>query len=999
MKRTVLICCVVTLLVGAVAFGQTTRGAIKVTIADADGRVLPGTMVSVQSPEALGTRSTVADASGVAIVPGLDPSGEYMVTVSLSGFNTARFENILVKSGSTTSIAAELSVAAVEAEIIVTAESPLVDFSSAMTGEDLTLELMEALPTGRSYQSYLQLVPGVMPTDPSIDAQNPAVRSGLNYADIGGNLGRSRDNFYYIEGIDVTDAYDGYFGANLNVEIIQEQSVTTGGIPAEFVGAPGLVSSVITKSGGNEFHGSVNYFFQNDSLQEDNEHLESSTFSTYDAAFTLGGPFMRDKAWFFASYRLLNRDQDVSSTDTGEYMRTVNSSANQAFAKLSWSPAAPVKLTGTFLSDPTESDGQLLSTVQNTRDRTEETGGDRYILNYSHVLGPAYLSLSGGMHNGEFSHYASNQETYNQVYFNTADDFTSADEQLGGYGTDIEDQRDNIFAKGSFEWYLGSSWGDHTLSFGVEYMDHERYTNSTYTGDGANWSSYHNQYAGMIAGDLAETGDWTGVQWRTVNVSDVEGLFPAIDASPNAAQHYAILDTNGDGEITPEELAVGMVFGSTEGNPNGMLNYYRIVEAVSAPVTYNSKGMTYYAQDSWQLKNFTVNAGVRAEQWDHYATDGSKISEFDLDVAPRLGVVWDVTGRGKMKVSAFYGRYYDPIRMNMTSFAGTLIGRERHEQVWTNFEWLTYRIRGGTQTQDALFSPTTQTPYTDDFQLGFEVDLGANMSFEALVIRRKTRDIMEDYDLCLYAYCTDGTTYYDDINHPDSLWLGLEYFGYDENPGSNFVIGTLAGGKRDWDGIELVFRKRFANRWQGLASYTYADAMGNSNSDSNADFQGDVLWIDPRAPHQWARQPGMIEHLFKMGGSYSFDFGLQLGGTFAYNSGTVASRTWSIYRRNLPLLVDEAYEWGGMLDTWLTPDAVGSLTNPSWYTFDLRGTYTFNLGSNFSLELFLDVFNVLDDQATVRNQDVVAGTGGTDFGEALQWVSPRRLYLGARLNF
>jgi len=150
------------------AAGQTTTGAIRVVVADEDGQVLPGAIINVESPEALGSRSTVADAAGIAIVPGLDPSDEYLVTVSLPGFNTARFENILVKSGSTTSIPAELSLAAVEAEIIITGESPLVDFSSAMTGEDLTLELMEALPTGRSYQSYLQLVPGVLPTDPDM---------------------------------------------------------------------------------------------------------------------------------------------------------------------------------------------------------------------------------------------------------------------------------------------------------------------------------------------------------------------------------------------------------------------------------------------------------------------------------------------------------------------------------------------------------------------------------------------------------------------------------------------------------------------------------------------------------------------------------------------------------------------------------------------------------------------------------------------------------------
>jgi len=998
MRKFLIITCCVVLLGGSVAFGQVTTGAIRVTIADEDGRVLPGAVVGVQSPHALGTRSTVSDAAGVAIVPGLDPSDEYLVMVSLSGFNTARFEDILVKAGSTTSIPTELTVAAVEAEIIITAESPLVDFSSAMTGEDLTLELMEALPTGRSYQSYLQLVPGVLPTDPTITTQNPAVRSGLNYRDIYGDMGVSRDNFYYIEGIDVTDGYQGVYGADLNVEIIQEQSVTTGGIPAQYVGAAGLVSSVITKSGGNEFHGSLNYFFQNDSLMADNKHLESSQFSAYDAAFTIGGPILRDKLWFFASYRVLDRDQDVSSIDTGEYLRTVNSSADQGFAKLSWSPTAPIKITGTFLTDPTDLSGSVDGNVVNNRDLTQETGGDRYILNYSHVLGSAYLSLSGGMHNGQVTEFAADQTISNDVYFNAADNSTAAQQQLGGDGLNNEDQRDNIFAKGALEWYLGSSWGDHTLSFGVEYMDHERYTDQRIPG-GVIYRSIDSRYAGITAGEFNVEGDWTGGDWAWNNESDYFGLITAINASPNRDQHYTMLDANGDGTIQDYELAAAMIYGNTDGNPDGKLNYFRRNEDTTAPITMNSKGMTFFVQDAWQFNRWTVNLGVRAEQWDHYATTGDKISEFDIDIAPRLGVVWDITGRGKMKVSAYYGRYYDPIRMNMTDFAGTLTGPSLSEQVWTNFEWLTYRIRGGPVVQDAFFSPTTQTPYTDDFQLGFEVDLGSNMSFEALAIRRRTRDIMEDYDLGLYAYRTDGTTSYEDPDAENSLWLGLDYFGYDENPGSNFVIATLAGGKRDWDGIELVFRKRFANRWQGLASYTYADAMGNSNSDSNADLQGDIIYLDPRAPNQWGRQPGMIEHLFKLGGSYTFDFGLQLGGAFSFNSGTVASRTFFQYRRNIPLRVDDPYEYGGMVSRWLADDSVGSLENDSWSSIDLRGAYTFSLGKSLALELFLDVFNVLDDQAAVRNQDLLAGNAGVEFGEPLQWVQPRRLYLGARLNF
>ena len=205
----------------------------------------------------------------------------------------------------------------------------------------------------------------------------------------------------------------------------------------------------------------------------------------------------------------------------------------------------------------------------------------------------------------------------------------------------------------------------------------------------------------------------------------------------------------------------------------------------------------------------------------------------------------------------------------MTAFAGSLTGRTREEQVFVANginQWVTYRVRGGA-VLDGFFAPTTQTPYTDDLQLGYSADLGHNMSFETTYNYRPTRDILEDYDAALYATTTSGTTDYPGpINDPNSLFLGLDYFGFETNPGANFIIATLEGGERNYHGLELNLRKRFSNNWQAIASYNYNHATGNSNSDSNADFQGDVLELDPRAPNQYGRQPGSIEHLFKMSG-------------------------------------------------------------------------------------------------------------------------------------
>ena len=335
MKRVLLLGCLAVLTAAdSVSAQVVTTGTVVVIVEASDGSRLPGATVTVSAPDVTTRRTAVADSQGEAVLVSLAPSADYNVTVDLTGFSAKKNDRVLVRSGQTTTLRVALSLSTQTEEITVTAETPLVDTTSAVTGQDITLELTESLPTGRSYQSYLQLVPGVMPSEMG----NPASKSGINYSDIAGDVGQSSDNAYYFDGINVTDPVTGTFGANLNTEIIQEQKVLTGGLPAEFVGTPGLISNVVTKTGSNTWHGSVNYFFQNDGLFSENKNSVQQKFDTFDSAGTLGGPIVRDRAWFFASYRRLVRNDDVTSLDTNALLRTVKNTQDQGYAKATWAP-------------------------------------------------------------------------------------------------------------------------------------------------------------------------------------------------------------------------------------------------------------------------------------------------------------------------------------------------------------------------------------------------------------------------------------------------------------------------------------------------------------------------------------------------------------------------------------------------------------------------------------------------------------------------------------
>jgi hypothetical protein len=229
--------------------------------------------------------------------------------------------------------------------------------------------------------------------------------------------------------------------------------------------------------------------------------------------------------------------------------------------------------------------------------------------------------------------------------------------------------------------------------------------------------------------------------------------------------------------------------------------------------------------------------------------------------------------------------------------------------------------------------------------------------------------------------------------------LPLSYFGWDSYPNSNYIIGTLAGGHRNYTGLELAFRKRPTDDkpYSILASYTNNQAEGNSNSDSNADIQGDLDWLDPRAPNMYGPQSGNIEHQLKFAGTYQLTDKLEAGMVFNWNSGYLYTKGTSLYGRNVPLQ-GEGYTVGGLNRDWIA-NQFGTEQAPSFYELDLRLKYTTNIMSDRQLEVFVDVFNVLDNQAVTEVMPFIEGDGIYDVGEGTAWVSPRSFYLGARVSF
>jgi hypothetical protein len=748
---------------------------------------------------------------------------------------------------------------------------------------------------------------------------------------------------------------------------------------------------VVTKSGTNVLHGSVNYFFQNANLVAEDQNAPDQSFSRFDTAFTLGGPIVQDRAWFFASYRRLQREDDVAALDTLELLRTVEDVQNQWYLKGTWSPTANDTASFPFFSDPRDVSGTRERDRTNARDVVSKHGGRNYRAAYSRLFGPDVLfDVAYAKHNGEESELAAIPGARNDVAYRASDVRTIADEQRGGMGEDSILQVGTGLLRTALQW----ASGQHLIKGGFELAQNNVLTNFTIN-PGGQWWSLAPHLSGLTARELLE-GNFTLSRFDPFFVSDYNHFMRSVNEHTRRDEFYSFFDTDRDGIISPDEIGDNLVYDSTEDNPHGVVNEARRVQLRAGPSDVKSEGLSFYVQDTFPIGNWVFNVGLRTERYEHFASNGESLHTFPWTFAPRLSAVYDLKGDGKQKVSVYYGKYFDPVRMSRG--AGILTGPLLEDQVFALGEWIPFWTFGGSRDPIQVFAPTMKTPWTDDLQLSYEFELAQNMSLQVLYSKRRTRDIADDYDLHFYAYRDDGTTEYPGpVDHPDSLFLGLDYFGFDSFPPARYVWATLAGGERNYEGLEFIFRKRYSDGWQVLAAYSYNDADGNSNSDSDAGFAGDALFMDPRAPNVFGDQPGLIRHLAKVSATYRFDFGLELGGFYRWNSGTLATKAFRGFGHHLPLR--EPSEFAGIDRNWVAPGAVGALTNPSWGLLDLRVQYYINQGGRVGGQVFLDVFNVTDNQDSIRNLDLVAGQGGIAFGEGILFNPPRRIFLGARLIF
>ncbi len=314
MRFTVFLASFLCLLSGCVQIAaQSPVGAIEGSVSDSSGGTVAA-HVTLRELDTDATRETTATMNGRFRLPQI-PVGRYSVTVSAPGFATVVQQPISVDISQEVRLQFGLAVSAVQSVVDVHSDASLVDTSTNVLGAVVTAHEIVELPlNGRNFTQLGLLQSGVAPLPAAMAKYGGSLRSNQGYAV---NGMRPESNNYLVDGSQNVDRLDGAFALKPPVDAISEFRILTLDAPPEYGAFAGSTTSVVTRSGGNQLHGSVYEFFRNDVLDARNFFSASTEpLKQNQYGVTAGGPVKKDKLFLFGYYEGFRNRQGITYTST-----------------------------------------------------------------------------------------------------------------------------------------------------------------------------------------------------------------------------------------------------------------------------------------------------------------------------------------------------------------------------------------------------------------------------------------------------------------------------------------------------------------------------------------------------------------------------------------------------------------------------------------------------------------------------------------------------------
>ncbi|MBK6407793.1 MAG: TonB-dependent receptor [Holophagales bacterium] len=913
---------VVAILVAGVAFAQgNPTGTLTGRVLN-EGQGLPGVTVTVKSPSLMGSRTAVTSINGDFILPQL-PAGDYTTTFTMSGFQTVT-RQVKLSAAQTTPVQITMGLASIAAEVAVVAQRETIS-QTQQNATTVTSEQLGKLPTGRNIASAVALAPGTSNTGPS---GNTVIGGAMSF-----------ENLYLVNGVAVQDNIRNT-PYNLFIEdAIQEQTVSTSGISAEYGRFTGGVVNVITKSGGNVFSGSLRTTFDNDKWTKKTDYVSPTTGQntevkvdkinpTYEA--TVGGPIFKDTLWFFLAGRALETEASRNTATPVSAAYIFNPDEQRYEAKLTASLGGRHTILGNYQQiDRVETNSSFgtIYDLESLYDR--ELPQKLYSLNYSGTLSDN-IFLEGQYSQRQFS-FVGSGSTYTDLIFgtlmvNNANGRRWWSPTFCGVCDDEKRDANQALLKGTY-FLSTKGLGSHNIVLGGEMYDDQRFSNNHQSG-----SDYRIYTTDVVVRN--------GVVYPVVNTTAAGNSLSFIRWTP--------------------------ILQGTQGN--------------------SFKTWSVFLNDNWTLnRSLSFNIGVRWDKNDGQDGAGRKTVSGDA-ISPRLGMTWDVKADGDMLVNASYARYVAGINnsqgdasslggqpatvdfdyrgptFNLDPNATTLVSTEdviRQVFAWFQANGGTSRPIRGTPTIPGI-NPNIEgglsSPNTDEFSVGMTKRLGTRGLVRGDVVYRTWNDF--------YANRVDL--------------------------GTGTVSGSLAGVTRTFDKQLIVNTSEEEREYWGFtlsASFRPVDGL---------QLQGNWTWSRLRGTFDGENAAsGSLQSVAPFYPEYrDASWSRPVGDLAADQRHKV--RLWAIY--DLPLGIDWMQSSVSVLqnyDTGLPYGAVGAVdtrpyvTNPGYLAPPSTATYYFSARDAFrtddvwrtdlslnlsfrpvgSLEVFVapQVTNVFNQQAIAGN--------------------------------
>jgi Carboxypeptidase regulatory-like domain/TonB dependent receptor len=558
-------------------------GTISGKVVDSDGLAVPGATVTAESPALQGTRTVTTSANGDYIVPFL-PAGEYSVTVTLTGFRTVK-QTARVSPSESVTLNPTLAVSTVSETVTVVGQAPGEFGQQAEVATNFKADLIDKLPTNRTVLAAALLTPGVQGTGPN---------GGLSI-----NGAMSFESLYVVNGVVVNENIRGQPNVLFIEDALQETTVTTAAVSAEFGRFQGGVVQAITKSGGNEFSGSYRMTFDNNDWVKltpfPNDKRTDKMLYTQEA--TLGGPILKDKLWFFGAARLTG-DRVTNGTTFATNQNFDDVRNQKRFeGKLTYALNSNHTFKGAYSKINDTEDGNFFGNIMDFASLVNGRATPQELIsaNYTGIISPKFF-IEGQYSRRKFTFINSgslftdiikgtllidqsrNNARYNSPTFCGVCDPEKRDNQ-------------NITAKATYFASTGSL-GSHNVVAGFDLFDDKRFANNHQSGS----------------------------DFRVLTTSAIiQGttLFP-------------VLDDRSIIRWTP-------IFVGSEGNR------FR---------TYSG-----FINDAWSLnKHWNFNVGLRYDKNSGIDSQGNAVVK-DSKLSPRLSATFDPKGTGEWTINAAYAQY------------------------------------------------------------------------------------------------------------------------------------------------------------------------------------------------------------------------------------------------------------------------------------------------------------------------------------------------------